>query len=108
MRGLVSAINLLNTAFAYAIGLACSSVIRDPYLTWDLGGPAIAGGVLTVIFYFMFRHIDKEEYVLSENAEYNLELEGTKGVVQENERNKTSSAVPRIAENEEFGISPKQ
>lgn len=108
MRGLVSAINLLNTAFAYAIGLACSSVIRDPYLTWDLGGPAIAGGVLTVIFYFMFRHIDKEEYVLSENAEYNLELEGAKGVVQENERNKTSSAVPRIAENEEFGISPKQ
>ncbi|BCS21461.1 putative MFS peptide transporter [Aspergillus puulaauensis] len=108
MRGLVAAINLLNTAFAYAIGLACSSVIRDPYLTWDLGGPAIAGGILTVVFYFTFRHIDREEYVLSENAEYNLELEGTKGVVQENERNQTSSAVPRIAENEEFGISPKQ
>ncbi|KAL3489399.1 POT family-domain-containing protein [Aspergillus germanicus] len=67
MRGLVSAINLLNTAVAYAIGLACSAVIKDPYLTWDFGGPSIAGFVLTIIFYWMFKHIDKEEYVLSEN-----------------------------------------
>lgn len=41
MRGLVSAINLFSTAIAYIIGLACSSVIADPYLTWDFGGPAI-------------------------------------------------------------------
>ncbi|KAL2798467.1 POT family-domain-containing protein [Aspergillus keveii] len=68
MRGLVSAINLLNTAVAYAIGLACSAVIKDPYLTWDFGGPSIAGFVLTIIFYWMFKHIDKEEYVLSENV----------------------------------------
>jgi type III secretory pathway component EscU len=68
MRGLVSAINLLNTAVAYAIGLACSAVIKDPYLTWDFGGPSIAGFVLTIIFYWLFRHIDKEEYVLSENV----------------------------------------
>ncbi|KAL4913050.1 hypothetical protein BDW62DRAFT_220929 [Aspergillus aurantiobrunneus] len=76
MRGLVSALNLLNTAFAYAIGLACSSVIRDPFLTWDLGGPSIAGGVLTIVFYFMFRHIDREEFVLTEN----VEAEGEKRV----------------------------
>ncbi|PPJ57966.1 hypothetical protein CBER1_09413 [Cercospora berteroae] len=69
MRGLVSAINLLNTGFAYAIGLACSSVIRDPYLTWDFGGPAIAGGIVTVTFYFLFRHIDKEEYSLNDAEE---------------------------------------
>lgn len=69
MRGLVSAINLLNTAVAYAIGLACSSVITDPYLTWAFGGPAITGGVLTVVFYFLFRHIDKEEFTLSENED---------------------------------------
>ncbi|KAF2214059.1 hypothetical protein CERZMDRAFT_111009 [Cercospora zeae-maydis SCOH1-5] len=69
MRGLVSAINLLNTGFAYAIGLACSSVIRDPYLTWDFGGPAIAGGIVTVLFYFLFRHIDKEEYSLNDAEE---------------------------------------
>jgi dipeptide/tripeptide permease len=59
MRGLVSALNLLNTAIAYAIGLACSSIITDPYLTWDFGGPAVAGGILTVVFCLVFRHIDK-------------------------------------------------
>ena len=51
MRGLVSAINLFNTAVAYLIGLACSSVVTDPYLTWDFGGPAIAGGILAVWAY---------------------------------------------------------
>jgi dipeptide/tripeptide permease len=34
MRGLVSALNLFSTAISYAIGLACSKVIADPYLTW--------------------------------------------------------------------------
>ncbi|GAB1192599.1 hypothetical protein APSETT444_001792 [Aspergillus pseudonomiae] len=108
MRGVVSAINLLNTAVAYAIGLACSAVVRDPYLTWVFGGPSIVGGVLTVIFYFMFRHIDKEEYMLSEDAERVLELEGTGNTFTENSYNKTTNPTPAIAENEEFGISPKQ
>ncbi|KAK2603718.1 peptide transporter ptr2 [Conoideocrella luteorostrata] len=65
MRGLVSAINLFNTGFAYIVNLALSGVIGDPYLIWDFGGPAIVGGVVTVLFWFIFKHIDKEEYVLS-------------------------------------------
>ncbi len=111
MRGLVSALNLFNTAVAYAIGLACSSVVTDPYLTWDFGGPAIAGGVLTVIFYFTFRHIDKEEYVLSQNnndKDYHLEMEGTRNVVGENQLNKSSNRPAPIADNEEMMISQKQ
>ncbi|GMG32136.1 unnamed protein product [Aspergillus oryzae] len=108
MRGLVSAINLLNTAVAYAIGLACSAVIKDPYLTWVFGGPSIVGGVLTVVFYFMFRHIDKEEYVLSENAEETHVFEGAGNKFTENSHNKTTNPTPAIVENEEFGISPKQ
>ncbi|KAK4159706.1 major facilitator superfamily domain-containing protein [Cladorrhinum sp. PSN259] len=77
MRGLVAALNLFNTAVAYIIGLACSSIVTDPHLTWDFGGPAIAGGVLTVIFYFTFRHIDKEEYVLAKaRNEEPTEVEG--------------------------------
>lgn len=76
MRGLVSAINLLSTGVAYAIGLACSSVIQDPYLTWDLGGVAIAGGILTVVFWFMFKHIDKEEYTLSQNGDHHVTAQG--------------------------------
>ncbi|GAB0133379.1 hypothetical protein EsDP_00001790 [Epichloe bromicola] len=65
MRGLVSAINLFSTGFAYIVNLATSAVIVDPYLVWDFGGPAIVGGVVTVFFWFTFKHIDEEKYVLS-------------------------------------------
>lgn len=50
MRGLVSAINLFNTGFAYIINLATTAAIVDPFLVWDFGGPAILGGVVTVGF----------------------------------------------------------
>ncbi|KAK3356763.1 POT family-domain-containing protein [Lasiosphaeria hispida] len=107
MRGLVTAINLFNTAVAYLIGLACSSVITDPYLTWDFGGCAIAGGIMTVLFYFTFRHIDKEEFVLSKNKDYDINMTGTRNVVGENETNKSSNRPAPIAENE-LMVSPKQ
>ena len=108
MRGLVSALNLFNTAVAYLIGLACSSVVTDPYLTWDFGGPAIAGGVMTVIFYLTFRHIDKEEYQISTNEDYHLDSTGTAGVLHENAHNKTTNEPAPIAANEEMMISQKQ
>ncbi|KXX73667.1 Peptide transporter PTR2 [Madurella mycetomatis] len=109
MRGLVSAINLFNTAVAYAIGLACSSIVTDPHLTWVFGGPAIAGGVLTIIFYFTFRHIDEEEYTLSKNTTgHRLEMGGTGNVVGENELNKSVNRPAPIADNEEMMISQKQ
>lgn len=65
MRGLVSAINLLSTGFVYIVNLAATPVIGDPNLIWDFAGPAILGAFVTVFFYFLFRHIDNEEYVLS-------------------------------------------
>ncbi|KAK0723285.1 general substrate transporter [Lasiosphaeria miniovina] len=108
MRSLVSAINLFNTAVAYAIGLAASSVITDPYLTWDFGGPAIAGGILTVVFWFMFKHIDKEEYVLTTHPQYENTMAGTTKVVGENELNKTPNRAAPISDNEEMMISQKQ
>jgi dipeptide/tripeptide permease len=107
MRGLVSAINLFTQAIVYIIGLACSAVIQDPYLTWDFGGPAIVGFVLTVVFWFTFKHIDKEEYVLSQNADYHMESTGTVGVVGETELNKTSNSPAAGSENEEMVISNK-
>ncbi|KAF2150195.1 MFS general substrate transporter [Myriangium duriaei CBS 260.36] len=76
MRGFVSAMNLLSTGAAYAIGLACAKVVGDPYLIWAFGGPTIVGGVLTVVFYFMFKHIDKEEYTLSQNGDHHVTQEG--------------------------------
>lgn len=67
MRGLVSALNLLTQGVTYAFGLAFSALIRDPYLTWVFGGPAIIGYVSAVAFWLLFNHIDKEEYMLSKN-----------------------------------------
>jgi len=67
MRGLVSALNLLTQGVTYAFGLAFSGLIHDPNLTWVLGGPTIVGFVATVLFWWLFNHIDKEEYMLSKN-----------------------------------------
>ncbi|KAG6004558.1 hypothetical protein E4U21_000942 [Claviceps maximensis] len=65
MRGLVSAMFLFNQGFANIVSLAISAAIVDPYLVWAFGGPAIMGGIATVSFWFIFKHIDKEEFVLS-------------------------------------------
>lgn len=65
MKGLVASINLFMTAISAAIGLATAPAIQDPYLIWAFAGPTICGAVLTVIFYFTFRHLDKEEFVIN-------------------------------------------
>lgn len=67
MRGLVSAINLLASAVSYAFGLAFAGLIRDPYITWDFGGPAIVGFVSAFVFWWIYHGLDDEEYHLSEN-----------------------------------------
>ena len=74
MRGLVAALNLFNSAIAYAVGLACAGLIRDPLLTWDFGAPAIIGFVTAAAFYWIYRDIDKEEYTLTKNGDYHLHL----------------------------------
>ena len=110
MRGVVSAINLFNTAVAYIIGLATSSVIRDPFLIWDFGGPTIAGFVVAVFFYFYFRHLDSDEYIMKQagNNVYKIDATGTTNVVGETEFNTTVNRPPAIALNEEMMISQKQ
>ena len=69
------ALSQFSNAVAYILGLALSAVIRDPYLTWDFAVPCILGGILSVVFYFLFRHVDREEYRVSENGDYHLEIE---------------------------------
>jgi dipeptide/tripeptide permease len=65
MKGFVSSINLFMTAISAAIGLATAPAIADPYLVWAFAGPTIVGAVSTVAFYFLFKHIDQEEFVLN-------------------------------------------
>lgn len=65
MKGLVASINLFMTAISAAIGLATAPVIQDPFLIWAFAGPTIAGAVLTAIFWFTFKNIDKDEFVIN-------------------------------------------
>jgi dipeptide/tripeptide permease len=67
MRGLVSALNLLNIGVSYALGLAFAGLVRDPFLTWVYTGPCVIGFVATGLFYYLFKHIDAEEYTVSRN-----------------------------------------
>jgi dipeptide/tripeptide permease len=69
MRGLVSALNLFNTGIAYALGLAFSALIADPYLTWVFGAPSIIGFVMAALFWYLFKHIDDEEFVLNSHEQ---------------------------------------
>lgn len=105
MRGVVSAINLFCTGISYIINLIASPVIKDPHLMWDFAGPTIAGAIVTVVFYFTFKHIDKEEYVLSTNQV--SEATGTRDYIEENDLNHTENRPPSIAENEMTGFSQK-
>ncbi|KAM3560329.1 hypothetical protein MY1884_002997 [Beauveria asiatica] len=105
MRGLVSSINLFNTGFAYIINLATSAAIADPHLIWVFAGPAILGGIVTVAFWFIFKHIDKEEYVLSTNQV--SEATGTRDYFDENDINESGNRPPSITVNEQTGISQK-
>lgn len=71
MRGLVSAINCFMSAIQYAVNLATVPAIRDPFIVWAFAGPSIVGVASAIAFWFVFKDLDKEEYVLSENEEYN-------------------------------------
>lgn len=68
MRGLVSAVNCFMSAIQYAINLATSYAIQDPYITWAFAGPSIVGFVSSVVFWLTFKHLDSEEYVLNDDA----------------------------------------
>ncbi|KAI1197974.1 hypothetical protein F5X97DRAFT_323978 [Nemania serpens] len=65
MKGLVASLNLFSNAISAVIGLAAAPAITDPNLVWVFFGPTIAGGILTVIFWFLFRKLDDEEFILN-------------------------------------------
>lgn len=63
-----------------AVGLASAPAIKDPNLIWVFAGPTMVGAVMTVLFYFTFQHIDKEEFVLNTGGELDgLDAEGKQG-----------------------------
>lgn len=66
MRSLVISLFLFTTALSSALSQALVPVMIDPYLTWVWAGPAIALAVLTVHFYFTYRHMDNDEFITDE------------------------------------------
>lgn len=62
------ALNLFTTAISSAISLATADAIRDPYLVWAFAGPSIVGFVMAIIFWFTFKHLNNEEFVINTEA----------------------------------------
>lgn len=62
MKGFVMALSLFMTAISTAISLATADAIQDPYLVWAFGAPSIIGFVAAFVFYWLFRHLDNEDF----------------------------------------------
>lgn len=97
MKGLVSSINLFMWAISAAIGLATAPAIQDPYLVWAFAGPTIVGAVLTVVFYFTFRHIDKEEFVINTDfSDMQKDSDRESDVEQVSEKKVLTNEAPKL------------
>lgn len=66
MRALVVSLYLFNTALSSALAQALAPAITDPHLIWVWAGPGIVLAVLTVHFYFTFRHMDNDAFFTEE------------------------------------------
>ncbi|KAF7948049.1 hypothetical protein EAE96_009117 [Botrytis aclada] len=63
MKGLVTSMYLFATALSAAIAQACTPSLVDPYLIWPYVAPAVLGTLMAIWFYFLYRHLDDDEYV---------------------------------------------
>jgi dipeptide/tripeptide permease len=62
MKGFVMALSLFMNAITTAISLATANAIQDPYLVWVFAAPSAIGFVSAFIFWFLFKHLDDEEF----------------------------------------------
>ncbi|KAF8861613.1 PTR2-domain-containing protein [Acephala macrosclerotiorum] len=69
MKGLVMSMFLFSTAISSAIQEACTASLVDPYLIWPFAATAIAGVVLAAWFYYLYRHLDEDEFLTDGVAE---------------------------------------
>lgn len=66
MKGLVMGLSLLTLSVAQVISLCFSGFVEDPNLVWVFAVPSIIGFVLSFVFYYLFRHLDNEDFYLGE------------------------------------------
>lgn len=79
MKSFIMSMFLLTNAFGSALGIALSSTAVDPKLLWMYVGLSIATATAGVIFWFVFKNLNKVEEELNQldadaNAELNKEL----------------------------------
>ena len=70
MRSLVMSLFLFTNALSAAVGEAVTPAIADPHLIWVWAGPAIALFILTVHFYWTYRHLDNDEFMTERNQSF--------------------------------------
>ncbi|KAL6709956.1 hypothetical protein ACN47E_000741 [Coniothyrium glycines] len=61
MRSLVQAVQCFTTAFSAALAQAFTPLTSDPHLVWNYGSVAIISFVTGIIFYIVYRGMDKDE-----------------------------------------------
>ena len=83
MKALVMSIFLAMTALSKALSEIISPAIKDPYLTWIWGAPAIALAVQTVVFWWKYRELDNDEFMTYEETTEGKRSEDGKAVGSE-------------------------
>ncbi|VVT54161.1 uncharacterized protein SAPINGB_P003937 [Magnusiomyces paraingens] len=75
MKSFIMSMFLVTNAFGAALGIALSSTAVDPKLVWMYTGLAVATAIAGVIFWFLFKDLNKMEDELNAiDAEYNTEV----------------------------------
>ncbi|KAL3423963.1 MFS peptide transporter [Phlyctema vagabunda] len=79
MKGFVMALSLFMTAISTAISLATAEAIQDPYLVWAFAAPSVAGFIAAGVFWFLFRHLDDEDFFVGEDERVAITRSSTVG-----------------------------
>lgn len=97
MKGLVMSMFLFSTALSSAIQEAVAAALVDPHLIWAFAGTSIAGIPFAALFYWLYRHLDEDEFVsdgVADNASQNeLMREESKGERSGHTDEKTAETV---------------
>ena len=74
MKALVMAVFLFMNALSSALGEILTPAIADPHLIWVWAGPAIALAAQTIIFWWKYHWMNKDEFLTLEDEEETARL----------------------------------
>lgn len=66
MKGLVMGLSLFTLSVAQLASLIFAGLVHDPNLVWVFAVPPIIGFFVAMAFWYLFRHLDDEEFYLGE------------------------------------------